>query len=90
MQDSLGIHMRELNWEGFECVSFWYEVFDTCLEFIVCKCCARNSLKFIIAQGCLQQVAQFIVPMCLQIATVVPPNALNFVSQYLLQSSLFV
>ena len=40
MQDSLGIHMRELNWEGFECVSFWYEVFDTCLEFIVCKCCA--------------------------------------------------
>lgn len=28
--------------------------------------------------------------MCLQIATVVSPNALNFVSQYLLQSSLFV
>ena len=41
MQDSLGVHMSELNWEGLECVSFWYVVFDTCLEFIVGKCCAR-------------------------------------------------
>ena len=40
MQDSLGIHMCKLNWVGLKCVSFWYVVFDTCLELVVSKCCA--------------------------------------------------
>ena len=49
VDDPVCIEMSELYWECFECVAFWYIIFDTCLKFIIGEGLSTYSFKFVVA-----------------------------------------
>jgi len=45
------LEMSELNWEGFECVTFRHIVLDAVLEFLGCERTPAHTLVLVIGEG---------------------------------------
>ena len=81
MDDSICVKMSKLYWKSFKCVTFGYIVFNTCLEFVICKCLSTNSFEFVVTESSLKQIWKLTVPSCWKVSSIVLPNSSNFISQ---------
>jgi len=77
----LGVKVSELNWKRLKRVALRHIVLDRRLKLFICKRLSTYPFKFVVAESCLEQVAQLVVEVRCKVPTIIAPNARYLISQ---------